>query len=74
MANFETNQANMNASMKKLENQIRQLAHSMKERSSRSFPSDTEKNPKECMGIDESKIHLFLSPFFKVYLRIKSSI
>ena len=28
-----------------------QLVHSMKESSSRSFPSDTEKNPKDCMAI-----------------------
>ena len=41
----------MNASMKNLENIIGQLVHSMKESSSRSFLSDTEKNPKECMTI-----------------------
>ena len=41
MTNFKTNQANMNVLMKNLENQIGQLAHSMKESSSRSFPSDT---------------------------------
>ena len=51
MANFKTNQANMNASIKNLENQKGQLAHSMKESSSRSFPSDTKNNTKECMAI-----------------------
>ena len=51
MANFKTNQAKMNASMKNLENQLEQLPHLMKESSSRSFPSDMEKNPKECMAI-----------------------
>ena len=51
MANFKTNQAKMNASMKNLENQLEQLPPLMKESSSRSFPSDMEKNPKECMAI-----------------------
>ena len=46
MDNFKKNQANMNASMKNLENWIGELAHSMKESSSRSFPSDLENSPK----------------------------
>ena len=34
-----------------MKTQVGQLAHSMKESSSRSFPSDTEKNLKDCMAI-----------------------
>ena len=48
---METNQANMGASLKNLETQGGQLAHSMKDNSSISFSSDTKKNPKDCMAI-----------------------
>ena len=41
----------MGASLKNLETQVGQLAHSMKESSFRSFPSDTENNLKDCMAI-----------------------
>ena len=41
----------MGASLKNLETQVGQLAHSMKESSSRSFPSSMEKNPKDYMAI-----------------------
>ena len=51
MANFKTNQANINALIKNLENEIGQLTHSMKESLSRYFASNTEKKPKECMAI-----------------------
>ena len=51
IANLETCQANMGTSLKNLETQVGRLAHFMKESSSRSFPSDTENNPKDCMAI-----------------------
>ena len=37
--------------MKNLETQVGQLAPSMQNQSRDSFPSDTKKNPKDCMGI-----------------------
>ena len=51
IANLEMNKANMGASLKNLETQVRQLAHSMKKSFSRSFLSGTEKNLKDCMVI-----------------------
>ena len=41
----------MGSSLKNLETQVGQLAHSMKESFFRYFPSDTKKNPKDCMAI-----------------------
>ena len=49
IASLETTQVNMDASLKNIETQMGQLALSMKESSSKYFPSDIEKNPKECM-------------------------
>ena len=46
MKNMETNQANLGAPLKNLETQMGQLAQSMRENPSKSFPSDTETNPK----------------------------
>ena len=43
--------ANTNASLKNLETQVEQLAQSMQNQSKDSFPSDTKKNPKDCMAI-----------------------
>ena len=51
IVNLETTQTNMGASLKIIETQMGQLAHSMKESSTRHFPSDTEKNSKDCMTI-----------------------
>ena len=51
IANLETNQGNMGASLKNLETQVGQLTHSMKESSSRSFLSDMEKNSKDFLSI-----------------------
>ena len=51
IVNLEMTQVNMGASLKNLKTQMGKLAHSTKESSSRSFPSDTEKNPKDCMAI-----------------------
>ena len=44
-------QANTNASLKNLETQVGQLALSMQNQYRDSFPSDTKKNPKDCMTI-----------------------
>ena len=43
--------ANTNATLKNLEIQVRKLALNMQNQSRDSFPSDTEKNPKDCMAI-----------------------
>ena len=39
------------ASLKNLENHMGQLAQSLRENLPKSFPSDTEKNPKQCMVV-----------------------
>ena len=51
MKNMEMNQANLRASLKNLETQIGQLAQSMREHPPKSFPTDTETNPKKCMVV-----------------------
>ena len=51
MKNLEINQANLGASLKNVETQMRQLALSLKENPPKSFPSDTKKNPKQCMVV-----------------------
>ena len=50
-ANTNVFQTNTNASLKNLETQVGQLALNMQNQSRDSFPSDTKKNPKECMEI-----------------------
>ena len=44
-------QANTNASLKNLEIQVGQLALAMQNQSKDAFPSDTKKNPKDCMVV-----------------------
>ena len=44
-------QANTNASLKNPETRVGQLALSIQNRSKDSFPSDTNKNPKDCMAV-----------------------
>ena len=44
-------QKNASASLKNLETQVRQLALNMPNHSKGTFPSDTKKNPKDCMAI-----------------------
>ena len=52
---FQTNidvfQTNTNASLKNLEIQIGQLAQAVQKEPKDSFPSDTRKNPKNCMEV-----------------------
>ena len=43
--------ANTNASLKKLETQVGKLAVNMLNQSRDFFPSDTKKNPKDCMAL-----------------------
>ena len=43
--------ANTNASLKNMETKVGQLALSMQNQSTDSFPSETKKNPKDCMAI-----------------------
>ena len=44
-------QANTNASLRNLESQVGHLAMNMQNQSRDSFPSQTKKNPKDCMAI-----------------------
>ena len=44
-------QKNTNASLKNLEIQTGQLAQAVQKEPKDSFPSDTRKNPKDCMAI-----------------------
>ena len=44
-------QANIDASLKNLEIQIGQLAQAVQKEPKDSFPSDTRKNPKDCMAV-----------------------
>ena len=51
MKNMETNQVGLGSSLKNLENQMGQFAQSLIENPPKSFPSDIEKNPKQCMAV-----------------------
>ena len=44
-------QKNASASLKNLETQVGQLALNMPNQNKGTFPSDTQKNPKDCMAI-----------------------
>ena len=55
LENFKSNNhmflANTSASLKNLETQVRQLALNIQNQNKGAFPSDTKKNPKDCMAI-----------------------
>ena len=55
LAAFQANtyvfHANTNASLKNMETQVGQLAIAMQNQSKDAFPSDTRKNPKDCMVV-----------------------
>ena len=51
MNNMETNQTNLRASLKNMETQMGKLAQSVREHPLKSFPSNTETNPKQCMDV-----------------------
>ena len=44
-------QANTNASLKNLETQVGQLATTLQNKTKDVFPSDTQKNPRDCMAV-----------------------
>ena len=44
-------QTNTNSSLKNMEIQIGQLAQAVQKKPKDSFPSDTKKNPKDCMAV-----------------------
>ena len=44
-------QANTNASLKNLETQVSQLALTLQNKTKDAFPSDTQKNPRDCMAV-----------------------
>ena len=44
-------QSNTNASLKNLETQVGQLALTLQNQNKNAFPSDTQKNPKDCMAV-----------------------
>ena len=50
-ANTTVFQANNNSSLKNLETQVGQLALAMQNQPKDAFPSDTRKNPKDCMDV-----------------------
>ena len=50
-SNIHMFQENIGASLKNLETQVGQLALNMQNQNKGEFPSDTQKNPKDCMEI-----------------------
>ena len=50
-SNSQMFQSNTNASLKNLETQVGQLALTLQNQNKNAFPSDTQKNPKDCMAI-----------------------
>ena len=50
-ANINVFQANINDFLKNLETQVGQVALAMQNQSKDAFPSDTKKNPKDCMVV-----------------------
>ena len=51
MKNMETNQVGLGASLKNMKTHMGQLAQSLRENPPKSFPSDIEKNQKQCMVV-----------------------
>ena len=51
MSDTQMFQKKASVSLKNLETQVRQLALNMPNQSKGTFPSDTQKNPKDCMAI-----------------------
>ena len=50
-SNTQTFQTNTSASLKNLETQVGQLALTLQKETKNAFPSDTQKNPKDCMAV-----------------------
>ena len=50
-SNTQNIQANTNALLKNLETQVGQLASTLHNKMKDAFPSDTQKNPRDCMAV-----------------------
>ena len=50
-SNTQMFQANTNGSLKNLETQVGQLASTLQNEDKDAFPSDTQKNPRDCMAV-----------------------
>ena len=50
-SNSQMFKSNTNASLKNLETQVGQLALTLQNLNKNAFPSDTQKNPKDCMAV-----------------------
>ena len=50
-SNTQIFQANTNSSLKNLETQVGQLALTLQNQTKDAFPSDTKKNPRDCMAV-----------------------
>ena len=50
-SNTQIFQTNTSASLKNLETQVGQLASTLQKEIKNAFPSDTQKNPKDCMAV-----------------------
>ena len=50
-SNSQMFQSNINASLKNLITQVGQLVLTLKNQNKNAFPSDTQKNPKDCMAV-----------------------
>ena len=50
-SNSQMFQSNTNASLKNLETQVGQLALTLQNQNKNAFPSDTKKNPKDCVAV-----------------------
>ena len=50
-SNSQMFQSNINVSLKNLETQVGQLALTLQNQNKIAFPSDTQKNPKDCMAV-----------------------
>ena len=50
-SNSQMFQSNTNASLKNLETQVGKLALTLQNQNKNAFPSDTQKNPKDCMAV-----------------------
>ena len=50
-SNTQNFQANTNASLKNLETQVGQLTSTLQNKTKDAFPSDTQKNPRDCMVV-----------------------
>ena len=49
-SNTQNFQANTNASLKNLETQVRKMTSTLQNKTKVAFPSETQKNPRECMA------------------------